>query len=182
VKIKDKFSDLYLRRSIADSPREKKVRNFNTARSIGVLFETGNEADYQQVHKYVNDLQARQKSVQALGYIRDPLLANHLMPMLSFDYVYDKNLNWYGKPKSEKYRDFCAHKFDILIDLSREDHVPLLFAAAESMAGFKIGRFSDKARPIFDMMIEVNSDVKLDDIIKHFDHYINLIKPVENEL
>jgi hypothetical protein len=68
-----------------------------------------------------------------------------------------------------------------LIDISRKGHLPLLFAASETNASFKIGRFSEPNRPIFDMMLDIKDEEPIGEVIKHYDHYIKMIKPVENE-
>lgn len=159
--------------------REKKLRDFKDSRSVGILFDASEEKDYNEVHRYVNKLQRQNKEVKALGLILDPVLANHLMPMLTFDYIYAKDLNWYEKPKTVKYREFCMNAFDILIDLSRKDHAALLFAAGETPAAFKVGKYSEAGRNIFDMMIEIGEEEPVDKVIEHFDHYINLLKPAK---
>ncbi len=177
AKIKDKAGDHFLKKILRTTGRKKRITNFENSKSIGILFDSTGEKDFEEVHGYVNKLQARNKEVRALGFITDPLMAKHLMPMLSFDYIYPSDLRWYGKPKTTKYKDFCEQQFDILIDISVENRVPLLFAAAESVASFKIGRFSEDNKPFFDMMIEVKENEPLRKMIENFDHYINIIKP-----
>jgi hypothetical protein len=181
-KIRTKAGWYFLRKAMKKDPGERKARNFNNSKYIGILFDLWTEEEYNRIHKYVNKLQDSKKKVRALGYILDPMLANHVMPMLSFEYIYEKDLNWYCRPSTDKYNDFCKSDFDILIDLSREDHLPLLFAALETRAPFKIGRFGESKQQIFDMMLEIKDDETLDEIINYYDQYINMIKPVDNEL
>ena len=178
AKIKDNAGAYFLKKILRTTGRKKRIANFENSKSIGILFDSTGEKDFEEVHGYVNKLQARNKEVRALGFITDPLMAKHLMPMLSFDYIYPSDLKWYGKPKTAKYKDFCEQDFDILIDISVENRMPLLFAAAESGAGFKIGRFSETNKPVFDMMIEVKDNEPLHKMIENFDHYINIIKPL----
>jgi len=105
------------------------------------------------------------------------LITSHFLPVLSFDFIFKKDLNWYGKPNSLKYREFCNQDFDILIDLSKDFRDIMIFAAAESGARFKIGRLTESKKAIFDMMLELDKEPSLNELTGEVEKYVNMIKP-----
>jgi hypothetical protein len=167
----------FLKRALGRNKRNRKTNNFETAKNLGILFEVREEQDYHDIHEFVQGLQKKGLRVKALGYMEDKLITTHFLPVLSFDFIYRKNLNWYGRPGSVKYREFCNADFDILIDLSKEYQHIMMFAAAESIASFKISSYSESKKAIFDMMLEVDGEMPVRQLTIEFEKYINMIKP-----
>jgi hypothetical protein len=175
--IRQKAGERAIRRAAHFNTRKKKIHSFETAKSVGVIFQAATEKEYAIIHDYARELQARKLEVKALGYLEDTVLLNLLMPVITFDFITAKQTNWYGKPTSDKFNEFIDRRFDICLDFSSTDCIPAKFAAAASMASFKVGMFTTKRLMIYDLMLEMKNESDLDKIIKEADHYIKIIKP-----
>lgn len=169
-----------LKRESARILRDKHICNLSKALDVGVLYYLHDEATYSLVSAFVKRLQEEGKHVKALGYVESKRLTGRFLPRLSYDFLYPSGLSWNFKPVSSHARDFIETKFDILIDLSMEDHLPLMFLSGLSRAAFKVGLDSGPRSDFLDLMIKLPENGKLDDLIKHIHHYLSEINK-ENE-
>lgn len=155
--------------------RNKQVINIEDAKSIGVVYFLPEEAVYNTISKFVNKLQTAGKNVKALGYVESKQLTGQFLPKLSYDFLYPAGLGWNLKPTSTAARDFIATEFDILIDLSMIDLLPLNFITGLSKAKFKAGLQSRERSAHLDLMISLKEGDSLDELIKQTDHYLSII-------
>lgn len=145
------------------------------AKRIGVLYYLPEESVYAKISSYVKKLQDDGKQVKALAYVDDKKLIGKFLPKLSFDFLYPAALKWNYKPVSSAASDFVETEFDILIDLSTKDILPLIYIAATSRAKFKAGMQRDGVAPYLDLMISLDEENRLDELITQIDHYLKLI-------
>ena len=155
--------------------RNRQIINMSEASSIGVLYFLPDEPTYRQISAYVKKLQERGKTVKALGYVESKQLTGQFLPKLSYDFLYPTGINWMLKPTTTAARDFMDAEFDILIDLSTEHHLPLLYLTAFSKAKFKTGLQSDERSNYLDLMINLDENGGLDELITQIDHYLSII-------
>jgi len=171
---------LALRNESRKVVREKKICNLTNAEKIGVIYYLPEEGTYNKITSYVKKLQEMGKSVKALGYVENKGLTGYFLPKLSYDFLYPTGLSWNYKPISSPAKDFMDTDFDILIDLSVDDMLPLLFITGLSKAKFKTGMQSKGREGYLDLMINLEDEGKLDDLIEQIDHYLSIIN-IENE-
>jgi hypothetical protein len=72
-------------------------------------------------------------------------------------------------------KDFIARDFDLLIDLSLQDSLPLRYIAGLSMSLCRVGRFSEKNTDYYDFMIDIPQAATLKEYIRQITHYLTLI-------
>lgn len=166
---------MVLKREAARTSRERKVINLDKASTIGIIYFLPDEPTYRKISAYVKKLQDSGKSVKALGYVESKRLTGQFLPKLSYDFLYPSGLAWNYKPVSTAARDFMESDYDILIDLSIEDYLPLLHIIAISKAKFKAGMQSDRRSRYLDLMISLGKKDGLDELIKQIDHYLSII-------
>ena len=164
-----------LKREYAQSARSRRVCNLESAKDIGIVYYLPDEEAYETVSAYVKKLQDRGKNVKALGYVEKKHLTGRFMPKLSYDFLYPSGLSWYLKPQSPAARDFMDAGYDILIDLSLQEFVPVSYILALSKAGFKVGLHSETKSEYLDLMIDLKGKGTLKDLIIQADHYLNEI-------
>ena len=145
------------------------------AGSIGVLYFLPDEPVYRKISAYVKKLQDKGKTVKALGYVESKHLTGQFLPKLSYDFFYPSGLSWNFKPTSTAVKEFIDSEFDILIDLSTENSLPLLFITGLSRAKFKVGMQRDASSAYLDMMISLQEKDGLKELITQIDHYISII-------
>lgn len=164
----------FLSKDALKTRRNKKFINLKDASSLAIVYYLKKDEDYTAVSDFVESLKKRGLRVKALGYVKDRHLTQKYLPKLTYDYFYDKDLNWFGKPGGNYVRDFLDKPFDVLVDLSSGETVPINFVTANSSARFKVGRFKQENQVLFDLMIKQDyNDLK--SFIKEVEHYLNII-------
>jgi hypothetical protein len=169
------IGNYYFRKELSKTGRDRKLINLQDARKIGILYNLDSVPDYEVVSDFVTQLQHERKEVKALGYVKNKNLVSRFLPKLSYDFFSRKDVNWYFMPGQAKVRDFIAKEFDLLIDLSLKDNLPLKYISGLSMSLCRIGRFSEKNTDCYDFMIDIPQAATLKEYIRHITHYLNLI-------
>jgi len=174
-KIREKAGKYLLRKAGSRTVRNRKVINLEDASDIGIIYYLPDETVYAKVSEFVRQLQDSGKKVKALGYVESKRLTGRFLPKLSYDFLYPAGLNWFCKPVAEAARDFIDTEFDLLIDLSTEDMIPLLHITALSKAKFKAGMLSNERKPYLDLMISLQGKGGLDELITQIRHYTSIL-------
>jgi len=132
-------------------------------------------SDYETVEEFVTQLQHERKEVKALGYVKEKNLVSRFLPKLSYDFFSRKDINWLNVSGQARVKDFIARDFDLLIDLSLQDSLPLRYIAGLSMSLCRVGRFSEKNTDYYDFMIDIPQAATLKEYIRQITHYLTLI-------
>jgi len=176
-KIKSKIAHYLFRKEFRSHERQLKSVGFTDARSIGILYDSTNERNYDIIKRYVKELRdIYKKDVLALGYYDKKELPNDRFAKLGLDFFTRKALNWHYKPIAPIVKNFMSKDFDILIDLHTGNSIIFRYVAASTKAKFKIGKYSRIAAPFYDFMISINEAVTLSQFIEQVNHYLNLIR------
>ncbi len=172
--IKHKFGRWVFQKELKSNKRTKAVSNLEDAKSIGILYEATDAAQIKKIEPFVKYFFELKKDVKALGYVNKKKLDNHHIPKLNYDFFYLKDLNWYYKPQNYIINNFVKKEYDILINLSDSNCIPIKYLVASSLAHFKIGQFEDGFE-IYDLMIKLDKDKGKERLMEEIKHYLNLI-------
>ncbi len=172
--IKHKFGRWVFQKELKSNKRTKAVSNLENAKSIGILYEATDAAQIKKIEPFVKYFFELKKDVKALGYVNKKKLDNHHIPKLNYDFFYLKDLNWYYKPQNYIINNFVKKEYDILINLSDSNCIPIKYLVASSLAHFKIGQFEDGFE-IYDLMIKLDKDKGKERLMEEIKHYLNLI-------
>ncbi len=173
--IRSFFSWKKLKKSLGKTGRERRIKNLHDARRIGILYALNEISDYDVVSEFVSRLQHDHKEVKALGFVKNKNLVNRFLPKLSYDFFSKKDVNWFNTPVHPKVKDFIQQEFDILIDLSPGEIVPLKYIAGHSMAHCRVGRDTNDRTNCFDLMIDASPSMPVSEFIRQVTHYLSVI-------
>ncbi|MBU0489795.1 MAG: hypothetical protein KKA07_11270 [Bacteroidetes bacterium] len=140
------------KRNLAGLHRDRATVNLVEAKTVVVLFEVISEDEYYRVNSFVKTLQRNQKIVNALGFVHGKLIPSYCSRRLSYDFITEKDLNWYGKPARQFFNDFVKKECDLLVDLSMKENKTLQYIAGLSRARMKVGRLDTNTQQYYDMM------------------------------
>ncbi|MFN3342304.1 MAG: DUF6913 domain-containing protein [Flavobacteriales bacterium] len=159
--------------------RTPKVFNLATAKSVGLIYRVDNEEKFAAVKKYVRHLKEEEgiKRIMALGYVEEKVLPEFARSQLEFDYFCKADLSWSFRPGGNAVKNFCNEVFDILIDLEREEIIPLRHILNKSKGRFKVGYFTEEFKHYYDLLIDVHS-AELIDYIAQVNYYLSIINKV----
>jgi hypothetical protein len=175
-KIRTLIGRHFFRKEISKTVHNHKMVNLQDAKRIGILYTLDEVPVYDVVSEFVSELQHEHKEVKALGFVKNKNLIGRFLPKLSYDFFSGKDINWFYKPIHSKVRDFIDKEFDILIDLSLYDSLPLKYISGLSNAFCRVGKFSEENTVCYDLMLDISPSFTLDDYIKQITHYLTVIK------
>ncbi len=164
---------LDLHRRLRQVERHKCIHNFTTARSAGIMFACRNEEEFESVKEFKHFLESEAIDTSVLGYVDDLEVPDHYLLRKGFSFFCQKDLKWSKAPGAEFVRDFSRKPFDILFDLSLEDHFPLYYVLKLSPASYKIGRFLKQTE--YDLMIDIEKEVSIAYLIAQIKYYLSII-------
>lgn len=173
--------EYFFKSDMAKVTRKMQIANLKNAKNIGLVYDATDETKYPTICTFVKYLQEQDKTVKAIGFINYMIIPHYCFPKLSYDYFNRKNLNWYYKPTSSFITDFLNNEFDILIDLNLNNAFPLKYITGLSIAKYKIGRYSEEYKQLYDFMITTKDDVTLKEYINHVVHYLSVINIKNHE-
>lgn len=165
------------RKEFGTQHSNRKLIPFKNAGSIGIVYDSTDEKDFELVKKYVKDLRENHhKDVLALGFFNQKELPPMRFSKLGLDFFTQKDLNWHFKPVAPVVKNFIKKEFDILIDLHTGSNITFRYIVAGSNARFKIGRYERKTTPFYDFMLSVPDDISLKQLMEQMNHYLNSLK------
>lgn len=155
--------------------RIKKTKNIDRqpvslsdAKNIGVLFYAQDIHQNDIILNFIQRLKAMQKDVQLLGY----------MPKREFGFVYpfpfitDKDTNWYGKPGGGTSGYFMKTPFDLIINFSTEEQLPLEYITATSGAKFRVGFQPEAEISNYDLILIPKENKDMSKLIQNLETYL----------
>ncbi len=179
-----KIGHFVLNRTLKSIIRKREVNNFDSAKTIGIVFNATQQNSYECIKNFISFLSDYDLKVLAIGFVNDNKIPDNYLYYKGFTFFSKKNLNWYFKPNDEDVDKFIDKQFDILIDFSLENYYPVQYIVGLSKAKFKVGRLSEKNN-YYDLMIALEKykkpDVLTDDE-KEKKLYHNIDVEKENKL
>jgi hypothetical protein len=164
--IRNYFWNAEINKKLPKIIRDKKIIHPSNAKSIGIIYNVGEEKDYLIITDFTGRLQNDKKEVRTLGWInlKDP--PHYCYPRLMFDYITKRNINWFYKPSGDKINDFINNDFDILLNIDTTNNPSLTYATALSKAKLKVGIYSEKNKDYFDLMISLDAPPEIPELIE----------------
>jgi len=151
---------------LADYPREKVFVNYNRARTVLLLFESHYSEKNTETRKIIESLTADAKKVVAIGYVQKRKIISPIYP--EFRIMYPGDTDLFEKPKKNIIDEVRNQEFDLLIDITRQDWLPLsyivLFANAKCKTGMK-----KKNVDLYDFVVDIDNylidnEVQIEDL------------------
>ncbi|MBX7093409.1 MAG: hypothetical protein K1X56_01725 [Flavobacteriales bacterium] len=177
--IKRKIGLRQMRSEYKNLRRVGKVFNLSTAQSVALIYQCDSEEKLEQVKKYVRHLKEEHgiKKLMALGFVNEKTLPEYAKAKLDLDFFCQADLSWNLRPSGNAVRNFCSESYDILIDLEKDEIVPLRHILNKSKSRFKVGYFTEQFGNYYDFMLDVKSTEMLD-YIAQVNHYLSIINKV----
>ena len=150
--------------------------NLEEAKTIGIVFDATENANFELVKKYISYLKELKKRVKAIGFFNTKVTPPMAYSKLEYDFFSLKDLAWNNIPKNIYVKNFIEDHYDILLDLNLNDSFPLRYISTLSRAKFKVGKSSKWNSSIFDLMLDIDaSKNNLKYFLKNLDTYLFII-------
>ncbi len=171
MKLSERIFNHYCRKHAAKSHSFPTWENVQT---VLLLFESDITEKNLQVKQLAKELQQQGKDVTAWGYVDNK---NALSAILrDYRVLSRRDTNIFHKPKELHLKDLRRMHFDLVIDLSLNDILPLRYLMLYADAGFKAGRQTQEPY-LADFMV-MNGDN--DDPAYLFDQILYYLKNIKS--
>jgi hypothetical protein len=174
--IKAKLGNLRFAKEVAKMERQSEAVGFDAAKKIGLLYDATDPSDFETIKQYVKEVRAQSKEVMALGFVDKKELSGNQFAQLGLEFFSKKNLNWKMIPNNRAVVNFINERFDVVINLAKNEIFPLRYIAALSKARFRVGRFDKHFTYCYDLMIQSESNGDLKQFIGEAENYLRKIK------
>lgn len=136
-----KLNQYIFRRRVAkhlqQSTREKKWVDYDKAKTILLLFESDYIEKNRLIRKIIEQLTSDGKKVSAWGFLDKKVTTTAILP--SFRILDKSTIDWFERPKEPFLRELAENEYDMLIDLTLQDILPLQYVCLYANASFKTG-------------------------------------------
>lgn len=169
--LKEKLLRFRTKRAIKKAAARRTL-NYKDAKSIGILFKVTEEDKHDYINTFVHTLTKEGKTVEALTYFT----RDHDNPYnFKYSFFTDKDVTVLGEIKSESVKNFIQRDFDYLYCFTREDIPVFDHILSKSRAKCRVGTYGEEKTHLYEFMINVNEQTKLDQIIRELHHYTKAI-------
>ena len=171
--IKKYISDYIIKNNLNSNSRIKLNRlfSFSQTKNIGIIFngtKKDNNIIIKQTIKYFSKLNI---SCESIGFVNKKKMYEHNLTSLNIDFFNLRDCNILGIPKSNNIKSFINKEFDLLINISDENHFIYDYIVTKSSSKFKIGHSNNK---FYDLVIKTENN-KTDELVKEIIFYLELI-------
>lgn len=174
--VRKNIGERFLKKEIEGKSRAVIAKNFNDIQKIGIVFNVEDEDDFKRVKRHINSFREEGiKKVIALGYYDGKISPHYLLPTLELNFLNKKDLNWYFMPDTHEVKTFIESDFDVLIDLLDGECFPMKFVVAKAKSRMKIGRFSERNKDLYDLMIDADQTKDMNYFMEQVNHYLRVL-------
>jgi hypothetical protein len=173
--IREKFAKSFLIKHLQEGERKQKPVNLEYARSVALLYYLPDETIYKKMESILGKFNDMNIKTRVVCYTDLKINPHYFIPKISQDIITAKDINWKYQPQKAFVKDFIETPFDILIDLSLTEHLPLLYLAALSKSGLKVGRYEEDLQMFYDLMIHTGTEETIDSFSEQVIHYLSKI-------
>ena len=143
-----------------ETPRIHRFVNYDKAKTILILFESDYAEKNPNIHKIIEQLQKDGKKVSAWGFINKKEIETAIFP--DFRILHHKQTDFFHKPLASFINELKFVEYDLLIDLSLKQLIPLEYLALYAIASFKTGMRKTEI-PVFDFVLDIEKATSASD-------------------
>ena len=161
---------------IGNKQRILQCKELTDVKTVGVVFDASDEHKYKRSAHLIRHFASMKKSVKSIAItnsVEIPLYADNT---LNFNYILNKEVNWFNYPKNKHVRDFVNMEFDLLINLDFSGNETLNFIVNTSQAHLKVGLNNENKDVELDFMLEGIENDDLNIFLKEILRYLEIIK------
>ena len=174
-KIQNTVGDAVLKRNYKRLSRKRFIHNLSSAQRVGVLFSPSGASELKIVKGFLAFLTNLDIKVFPLAYLDSKKTDINMVMEQHINFVDKKHFNWFHRPMTPEIKDFIKEEFDILINLSMNNILPINFIVSLSRAKLKVGKYFEEKESFTDLMIDIKDSKDMSFLIEQTSHYLSVI-------
>lgn len=169
------LKDYIISKNIKRNRREIEFHNFETAKTVSILYCIRNKKDFDRMKHFANQLTQKNIEINTLAYVLKPDdIGNVYFGQDSHNFFSEKHINKFGKIKEPSIYNFINYNSDILINLCTDNNFYSEYIFALSKAKFKVSGIIDCKYS--DLNINYTEQEDPDFLADQIMYYLNVIK------
>ncbi len=167
------------KRALAKEIEPVRIRqgfNFYSAKRVAFLYVDSDEDFFHKIKQYATYLKSSYgiKTVNMMGFVerKEKQVPTWQQHVLESDFFTLNDLNWYHRPVKQV-ANFVVEDYDILIDFSGGETVPLNFVLKESKAHMKVGLKGSGAEKYCDFIIDMGQQFGIAKFVEQLNLYLS---------
>lgn len=138
------------------------------AKSVGIVFQAEDIKQNDIILEFSKHLKELHKDVQLLGYMPK----REFGFQYPFPYISAKDTSWFGKPRGGTSGFFTRSPFDLMVNFSTDNCLPLEYISAFSVAKFRVGFNKDINNANYDLILISNENKNISNLIQNLENYL----------
>ncbi len=172
---REKIGFYFLNRKIKNVKRSKSFHNFDSAKSVGLIFSAIHQESYLQAKSFTSFLTDKGIDVYSVAYAANKEMVAYFPYHKGVHFFSIKDdVNWFFAPKNAKINEFIERPLDMLVDLSVSENLTIQYIIALSQAKFKVARTQQKFN-YSDFMIDIQKNPTPAYFLEQVKLYMSLI-------
>lgn len=143
---------------------------FDSAQSVGVLFDATEQAKRDQIIPFIESLKRKGKEVVPIGFIN----SKQDVSSFAFKGFNQNDIDWFGRPKKDILEKYSNRVFDFLICIYPNECLPIEYIAALSKAHMRVGPYTNNTY-CYDLIIDTTKNNSIKHFLKEVDFYLHKI-------
>lgn len=141
-----------LKKHIQRNLRKKRFVDYDHAKTVLLFFESDYVEKNRFIHKAIEQLKADGKKVYAWGLLENKNTSSAILPYFK---ILDKGqIDFFGSPQKSFIKELTENEYDLLIDLTLEEKLPMKYLKMYANASLKAG-ISDSMNDVMDFIIHI---------------------------
>lgn len=137
-----------------EEQRERRFVKYENARSVLLLFESDEMEKNPGIRKIIQNLTSDGKKVSAWGYVNKKQINTAILP--DYKILNKKDTDFFQRPNESFIRELENSTYDLLIDITENEIIPLQYIALYANVGLKTGVKRNNSE-IYDFLIDMES-------------------------
>lgn len=155
--------------------RNKRFNNLHNAHKIALVWSAENEDDLAIINNFYREMQKREVQTDIICYYPGHILPDNLTALRHINCFKLSDLNYIYIPVSPGIIEFINTPYEILIDINFENHFPLQWITALSVAELKIGTVDAGNSYLMDMTFDLNEKKETAYYLDQVKRYLEMI-------
>jgi hypothetical protein len=151
--IKKFLAERSIHKVLTNQTRNSYYPDFKDIKTVLILFKSDEDEKNGFIREIIAELKSEGKKVTVWGYLDKKLTETPILP--DFRLFSNKELTFYKIPKPLLVNEFTHVEYDIVIQLSAEDILPLDYLLAQANSQFKVSK-NKSYKGVSDFMIELD--------------------------
>ena len=172
---KNTIIQFLIKRQLANTKLPGRQVSLQTSKNVGIVAYLDTKERLNELVNFKKRIETYGTRVKAIAYVPYGVVPDYFNTQMQTDVFSRRQVNILGIPKGDFVRNFLTHDFDIFIDLTLEDHLPLTYLAGMTRARLKAGKYRENMLHVYDFMIKEQEGKSFGDFLFALKNYLSIL-------